>query len=270
MLPGLSSAVEATVRKVLTPSVTSLAAEHYEQADYHLFAGRDEQCQSLGVQLMSGSELMVAVTDPERPVGDIRIQTAGTGNLLFLDNRAWQGALSASVRILGDDCVVMFNDIGRGGYVALQDVFMRSHRQFLFWGQGATAVGLSIEMEGQDQGVAIGDDALISNGVWIRNYNMHALHDLRSGAPIGRPPVTTVLERHVWLGQDALLLNCARVGSGAVVGARSLVTRAVPPCVVVAGNPAQVRREGVSWGRDTYRMTAAERVALGWPATPEG
>ena len=270
MLPGLSSAVEATIRKALTPSVTALGAEHYERADYHLLSGRDEQCQALGVQLLSGPEMMVAVTDRERPVGDIRIQTGGTGNLLFLDNRAWQGSLTASVRILGNDCAVIFNDIGRGGYVALHDVFMRSHRQFLFWGQGATAVGCSIELEGQDQGVAIGDDALISNGVWIRNYNMHALHDLRTGAAIGRPPATTVLERHVWLGQDALLLNCGRVGRGAVVGARSLVTRPVPPCVIAAGNPAQVLREGVSWGRDTYRMTAAERVALGWPEVPGG
>jgi hypothetical protein len=270
MLPGLTSAVEASIRKVLTAQVTGLRADQYEMADHHLLSGRDEQSQAIGIQLMSGPELMVVVTDPERPVGDIRVQTGGTGNLLFLDNRAWQGTLAASIRILGNDCAVIFNDIGHGGYVALTDVFMRSHRQFLFWGAGATAVGCSIEVEGMDLGVAIGDDALISNGVWIRNYNMHALHDLRTGEPIGRPPANTVVERHVWLGQDALLLNCGRVGTGSVVGARSLVTRPVPSCVIVAGNPAKVRREAVSWGRDTYRMTAAERVALGWLATPAG
>ena len=270
MLPGLSSAVEASIRKVLAPSVTALGADHYELVDYHLFGGRDEQSQAIGVQLMSGPELMVAVTDPERPVGDIRLQTGGTGNLLFIDNRAWQGSLSASIRILGNDCAVIFNDIGRGGYVMLHDVFMRSHRQFLFWGQGSTAVGLNIELEGMDRGVVIGDDALIANGVWIRNYNMHALHDLRSGQPIGRPPTTTVLERHVWLAQDALLLNCERIGTGSVVGARSLVTRPVPSCVIATGNPATVRREAVSWGRDTYNMTGAERAALGWPETPGG
>jgi carbonic anhydrase/acetyltransferase-like protein (isoleucine patch superfamily) len=270
MLPGLSSAVEASIRKVLTPSATALRADHYEQADTHLFGGRDEPCRALGVTLLSGPELMLAVTDPVRPVGDIRVQTAGTGCLLFLDNRAWQGSLSATIRMLGNDTAVIVNDIGPGGYVALHDVFLRSHRQFLFWGRGATAVGLNIELEGQDRGLVIGDDALIANGVWIRNYNMHALHDLRSGAPIGRPPDTIVLERHVWLGQDSLLLNCGRVGAGAVVGARSLVTRPVPSCVIAAGNPATVRREAVSWGRDTYRMTGAERVALGWPETPGG
>ena len=270
MLPGLSSAVEATIRKLLTPQVTALGGGHYEAGDYHLFSGRDEEAQALGVQLQSGPELMVAVTDPARPVGDIRVQTGGTGCLLFIDNRAWQGTLRASVRILGNDSAIIINDIGRGGYVALHDVFMRSHRQFLFWGQGATAVGCSIELEGTDLGVVVGDDALISNGVWMRNYNMHALHDLATGQPIGRPPASLLLERHVWLGQDALLLNCGRIGAGAVVGARSLVTRPVPGCVIAAGNPAKVQREGVSWGRDTHRMSGAERVALGWPETPGG
>jgi hypothetical protein len=270
MLPGLSGAVEASMRKLLTPAVTALGAAHYEAAEYHLIGGRDARAAALGVHLLSGPEPMLAVTDPERPVGEVRVQTGGTGTLLFLDNRAWKGALHANIRLLGDDCAVLFNDIGPGGYVALHDVFLRSHRQFLFWGQGATAVGCSIELEGMDQGIAIGDDALIANGVWIRNYNMHALHDLATGASIGRPPAAMVLERHVWLGQDALLLNCERVGRGAVVGARALVTRPVPPCVVAAGNPATVRREGVSWGRDTYRMSGTERVALGWPERPAG
>jgi hypothetical protein len=270
MLPGMSDAVATGIGTVLLPSVTALTAAHFEQVNYHLMSARDEQAQALGVQMMGGPDLMVAVTDPERPVGDIRVQTGGTGNLLYLDNHRWNGSLTASIRLLGQDSAVLFNDIGDGGYVMLHDVFMRSHRQFLFWGQGATAVGCSIEVEGQDIGVAIGDDALISNGVWLRNYNMHALHDLRSGEAVGRPPASLVLERHVWLGQDSLLLNCGRVGTGAVVGARSLVTRPVPACTIVAGNPAEIRREAVSWGRDTYRMTAAERVAVGWPGAPGG
>jgi acetyltransferase-like isoleucine patch superfamily enzyme len=116
----------------------------------------------------------------------------------------------------------------------------------------------------------VGDDALISGGVWVRNYDMHALHDLRSGALISRPPVDTVIELHVWLGQDALLLNTERVGMGAIVGARALVKGHVPPRVAVAGTPARVIREGVSWGRNTYGMTGAERLAIGVPETPSG
>jgi hypothetical protein len=270
MLPGLSHTVEAAIRKVMTPKVTGQTVAGYDAGDYTLYGGRDEETRALGVQQMSGPEIAIVVTDPERPVGDIRVQTGGAGSVLFIDNRAWQGTLNASIRLLGEDCAVLFNDIGPAGYVTLNDVFLRSHQQFLFWGRGATAVGCNVEIEGIGHGLAVGDDALISNGVWVRNYNMHALHDLRSGARIGRAPVTTVIERHVWLGQDVLLLGCERIGSGAVVGARSFVNRPVPPCTLVVGTPAAVLRDGVSWGRDTYTMTGTERVALGWPEAPAG
>lgn len=269
MIPGLSSFTEAAILAALDDSVTILGRADYDQGNYMLYSGRDAEALALGVDHTGGPELMVVVTDPVRPVGLIRIQTAAAGSLLFIDNRDWDGTLNANIRILGRETALIFSDIGRGGYVALNDVFLRSHRQFLFWGQGATAVGCSIEVEGEGQGVAIGDDALISNGVWVRNYDMHALTDLRTGAHIGRKPATTVLERHVWLGQDALLLGCERIGAGAVIGARSLVRGRVPPAVVAAGTPARVLREAVSWGRDTYAMTIEERLALGLPALPE-
>jgi hypothetical protein len=194
----------------------------------------------------------------------VRIETHAPGVLLFIDNRPGAGALQADIRVLGAGCALIFNAIGGEG-AQLPTVFLRSAQQFLFWGCGATAVSCHVEVEGEGQGVAIGDDALIANGVWLRNHDMHALHDLASGAPIGRAPVTMVLERHVWLGQDALLLGCARVGMGAVVGARALVKAPVPPRVAVGGVPARVLRAGVSWGRDLHGMTPAERAAAGLP-----
>jgi hypothetical protein len=38
---------------------------------------------------------------------------------------------------------------------------------------------------------------------------------------------------------------------------------------VVAGTPARVIREGVSWGRSNNGMTAAERLSIGLPEAPE-
>jgi serine acetyltransferase len=55
-----------------------------------------------------------------------------------------------------------------------------------------------------------------------------------------------------------------------VVGARALVNRSIPPCVVAAGVPARVLREGVSWGRDRNAMTQAERAMLDLPPLAAG
>ncbi len=46
----------------------------------------------------------------------------------------------------------------------------------------------------------------------------------------------------VWLGMEALVLPGVTLGDGVIVGARSVVSRDVPPYSVVAGNPARVVR----------------------------
>jgi len=267
MIPGISTNAEARLAGVLDPRVSDIAEDSYTARDYTIMGATDEEARRLGVQAIGGG-LTLVVTDPTRKLGDIRVQSNGHDNTLFFDNVTWGGNCHASIRMLGSDTVMLFNDIGQE-YVAMPDIYLRSDGQFVFWGRGASAVGLSMEIEGEGSGVVIGDDALISNGVWIRNHDMHAIHNLRTGARINRPPVQTVLERHVWLGHDAMLLNVERIGMGAIVGTRSLVKGTVPPRVVVAGTPARVIREGVSWGRSNDGMTAAERMSIGLPELPE-
>lgn len=261
MIPGLSDTMEARLAGVLDRSVTDVSGAGLARRDFTLLASHQEEARRLGIHA-AGEEMMIAVTDPNRRLGEVRVQAGGRDNLLFFDNLAWGGNFYATIRVLGSGCALLFNDIA-DAYVAMPDIYLRSSRQFLFWGRGSSAVGVSMEIEGDDTGVVVGDDALISAGVWIRNHDMHALHDLATGARLNKPPVTTVLERHVWLGQDAMLLSAERIGMGAVVGARALVKGLVPPRVAVAGTPARLIREGVSWGRDTYAMTEAERIGIG-------
>ncbi len=267
MIPGISTNAEARLTGILDPRVTAVAEDSYTTRDYTIMDAGDEDARRLGVTSI-GEGITLVVTDPTRKLGDIRIQSSGRDNTLFFDNLTWGGNCHASIRMLGSDTVMLFNDIG-DEYVAMPDIYLRSNGQFVFWGRGASAVGVSMEIEGEGIGVIVGDDALISNGVWIRNHDMHAIHDLRTGTRINRTPVQTVIERHVWLGQDAMLLDTERIGMGAIVGTRSLVKGTVPPRVVVAGTPARVIREGVSWGRSNNGMTAAERLSIGLPEAPE-
>jgi virginiamycin A acetyltransferase len=51
-----------------------------------------------------------------------------------------------------------------------------------------------------------------------------------------------VIGNDVWIGREAFLLSGVTIGDGAVVGARSVVTKDVPPYAIVAGNPAKIIR----------------------------
>jgi carbonic anhydrase/acetyltransferase-like protein (isoleucine patch superfamily) len=262
MIPGISSESEGRLIRAMDPAVTDLREAALLAREFSLIPGQSEEALALGVTATGDGDLTLVVADPTRRLGQVRAQVTGRDNLMFFDNLAWGGNLHANIRILGSDTVLFFNDIGHA-FVSLPEVFLRSDGQLVFWGAGASAVGCMMEVEGAGHSVVIGDDALISAGVWIRNYDMHAMHDLHSGRKINKPPVDTVLERHVWLGQDAMLLNTQRVGMGSIIGARALVKGHVPPRVVMAGTPARIIREGASWGRDSHAMTDAERAAIG-------
>ncbi|TIH09291.1 acyltransferase [Pseudomonas leptonychotis] len=52
----------------------------------------------------------------------------------------------------------------------------------------------------------------------------------------------TVIEQGASIGAAAVILPGLTIGSGAMVGAGAVVTRDVPPCALVVGNPARIVR----------------------------
>lgn len=47
-----------------------------------------------------------------------------------------------------------------------------------------------------------------------------------------------VIGNDVWIGYEAVVLSGVRIGDGAIIGARAVVTRDVPPYTIVGGVPA--------------------------------
>jgi len=88
--------------------------------------------------------------------------------------------------------------------------------------------------------VRVGDHTLFGPGVQILTpvHPMNAARRRReeSGKPIE-------IGADVWVGGGALILPGVRIGSRAVIGAGSVVTRDVPEGVFAAGNPCRIIRE---------------------------
>jgi len=106
--------------------------------------------------------------------------------------------------------------------------------------------------------IEIGDDVLIAFEALVMDHNSHSLkfrerrNDVRDWlqgtkdwSTVATAPVK--ISNKAWVGMRAVVLKGVTIGEGAVVAARSVVTKDVPPGVLVAGNPARVIREGVSW-----------------------
>lgn len=88
--------------------------------------------------------------------------------------------------------------------------------------------------------VQIGAFSLFGPAVQIYTA-MHPLNaEQRRREEFGKP---VTIGSDVWVGGGALILPGVRIGSRAVIGAGSVVTRDVPDGVFAAGNPCRVIRE---------------------------
>jgi carbonic anhydrase/acetyltransferase-like protein (isoleucine patch superfamily) len=91
--------------------------------------------------------------------------------------------------------------------------------------------------------VRIGRHCLLAGGALIYDLDGHPLDAADRRAALPTPPeqvAPVALGDDVWVGAGAVILKGVTVGDRAIIAARSVVTRDVPPDCVVAGNPARV------------------------------
>jgi acetyltransferase-like isoleucine patch superfamily enzyme len=111
--------------------------------------------------------------------------------------------------------------------------------------------------------VADGGTLTVGDGVFINGgVSIEAWHDVRIGRNVLMAPFASVIDDNryelepgatrykgptvigdgAWLGRHVVVLPGVTVGSGAVIGANSVVSRNIPPNTFAAGAPARVMR----------------------------
>jgi acetyltransferase-like isoleucine patch superfamily enzyme len=126
---------------------------------------------------------------------------------------------------------------------------------------GSCSVGDFTLMNGAlvmaEERIEIGSHCLISWNVGIADSDFHPLApaqriiDAHALAPFfkDRPPrpklrtMPVIISDNVWIGMNAVILKGVTIGENSVVAAGAVVTKSVPPNVVVAGNPAVITKE---------------------------
>lgn len=88
----------------------------------------------------------------------------------------------------------------------------------------------------QDQGgITIGDGVLIGHNVVLATLN----HDTDPRKRSTMHPAPIVICKNVWIGANATVVPGVTLGEGAIVAAGAVVTKDVPPNVIVGGVPAK-------------------------------
>lgn len=144
-------------------------------------------------------------------------------------------------------------------YLEIGD-FTYAHTEYL---EGEKLLKSLVPYSFGDQKLKIGKFCSIAMGVqFISPYANHQTHSfttypfwhifsrpecLKPWVDEAQAKGDTLVGHDVWLGREAMILPGVKIGNGAVIAARAIVTKEVPPYTIVGGNPAQVLK---------YRFTA--------------
>lgn len=89
-------------------------------------------------------------------------------------------------------------------------------------------------------GVFIGEYVHIARGlvVYSSNHNYRSLN----GIPYDNTNIfkKVKIENYVWIGANVSIVPGVIIGEGAVIGMGAVITKDVPKCAIVGGNPAKV------------------------------
>ena len=146
------------------------------------------------------------------------------GFKMKLESRLYSGAVRRQAKkcgrilnVLGPGVNVTFNTTVGEGVGFGKDVKIR--------GDGPVFIG---------NFVAIAEDTLIYTQV--HDYDHSKMLPFGSGFTYPE----TRIDDYAWIGMRSIVLPGAHIGEGAIVQAGSVVMGKVPPCAIVAGNPAKV------------------------------
>ena len=80
---------------------------------------------------------------------------------------------------------------------------------------------------------------------WISTFPFYWMPEIDAfeGARNGFEPAgDTVIGNDVWIGTEAIVMPGVKIGHGAVIGTRALITKDVEPYAIVGGNPSKTLR----------------------------
>ena len=152
--------------------------------------------------------------------------------------------------LLGGDGATVF--VGADSELTCGEIYCGAGSSVVLHGQ-VVATGEAI-LDARNGGSIVAEhDQLWAARVYIATDDMHSLVDVETGVRFNPYGGRIRLGQHVWLGREAVVTGHVEIGASSVVGLRSFVRgQKVPPNTAVAGTPARIIREGITWrGDDT-------------------
>ena len=153
--------------------------------------------------------------------------------------------LQLKVKMYGDSEIVIMPRIYRGRKIRVRGM----HYCKLYVGSDLSTNSECLIDFVDKTDVHIGDDCMFSDFIEIRTGDGHVIKDVQTDEVLNHNK-SVYIGNHVWLGRGVMVLKGANIPDSSVVGAHSVVTKRFEQNgIVIAGSPARVVKQNITWGR---------------------
>ena len=97
----------------------------------------------------------------------------------------------------------------------------------------------------KDANITVGRNCMFSYDVIVRNNDSHKVLDADGNITNGAQDI--VVGDHVWLCERSTILKGVTIGENSILAFGAVVTKDCPPNSVMAGNPARVVKQNITW-----------------------
>lgn len=186
------------------------------------------------IEGLTGNEIIGSF----REVNKVRIQFFGTGNKLITDDTV--ALRGVRIVFLASNATVKI-DAGS----SIRGVLVVGQNSMIHIGE-RTKFNKPCQLEASaDCKIIMGSNCLMANVNFYTSdgINVKSLAD----QAVVNPAADVVIENHVWIAENTLVLKGSVIQHDSVVAAGSIVSGLIEANSIAAGNPAKVIRQGVTW-----------------------
>ena len=142
--------------------------------------------------------------------------------------------------------------IGSNCHLNGMTIFMNSNDNYIEIGNGviinANKRCSTVFSSCDECAIKIGDNCLFSNSVEVHTTDYHDIFD--EDKKRINPPEPVIIGNNCWIGLKVIILKGVNLKQNTVVGAGSVVTKKfTEESVVIAGNPAEIKKHRISWSK---------------------
>lgn len=167
------------------------------------------------------------------------IEITGSGNVIISNNKSIN---NSSISINGEN-----NHIYIDEDVCLVNsrIILRGDNCKINIGKASTFAGVRMVNVGHHNDIIIGKNCLFADNIEIWASDTHSIFD-SNGDKLNQERSIIICD-NVWIGSHVKILKGVNIGSGAVIGMNTLVTKNIAPKTLNVGNPVRCIKKDISW-----------------------